>query len=549
MRFRNFLFKILSNTKINYKTKMRIVKPFYLSAVLALALTGCGTTAKMISTPVENIDAVPLKTVKLSEDDLKRWSHLDLVKDTIPGMSVDKAYAELLKGKKSTKVIVGIVDSGVDINHEDLKAVIWTNPKEIAGNGKDDDKNGFIDDVHGWNFLGDAVNEQLEMTRIVKAGPTNPDYAKAKAALDVELEGLNGTKAQIDMIVKAEKALEEHLKNPNFTLADVKAMTTTDETLLQYKGMFSNILARQDKAAFDERLKGGIKQVDDQLKYNYNVNFDGRTVVGDNPNDINDTKYGNNNVVGPDAEEALHGTHVAGIVAQVRNNGLGGDGIANNVAIMAVRAVPNGDEYDKDIALGIRYAVDNGAKVINGSFGKYFSPHKEWVQDALKYAAKKDVLVIFAAGNDSKNLDTENKYPSDSYDGAPEISDNVLIIGALNNQYGTNLVAPFSNYGKNNVDIFAPGMQIYATVPNDKYRYLQGTSMASPNVAGVAALIRSYYPKLSAAQVKQIIMASGTPLKNDVLVGEDQHKANFSEISKTGKIVNAYNALLMASKM
>lgn len=528
---------------------MRIVKPFYLAAVLALALTSCKTSSKMISTPVENIDAVPLKTVKLDENDLKRWSHLDLVKDTIPGMSVDKAYAELLKGKKSKKVIVGIVDSGVDINHEDLKAVIWTNPKEIAGNGIDDDKNGYIDDVHGWNFLGDAVNEQLEMTRIVKAGPSNPDYAKAKAALDEEMEGLNGTKNQIDMILKAEKALEEHLKNPNFTLADLKAMTTTDETLTQYKEMFSRILARQDKAAFDERLKGGVKQVNDQLNYNYNVNFDGRSIVGDNPDDIKDTKYGNNNVVGPDAEEALHGTHVAGIVAQVRNNGLGGDGIADNVAIMAVRAVPNGDEYDKDIALGIRYAVDNGAKVINGSFGKYFSPHKEWVQDALKYAAKKDVLVIFAAGNDSKNLDTENKYPSDSYDGAPEISDNVLIIGALNNQYGTNLVAPFSNYGKNNVDIFAPGMQIYATTPNNSYRYLQGTSMASPNVAGVAALIRSYYPKLSAAQVKQIIMESGTPLKNEVLAGEDQHKANFSEISKTGKIVNAYNALLMASKM
>jgi len=538
----------MSNNKL-IQIKMRILKPFYLAAVLALALTSCKTSSKMISTPVENIDAVPLKTVKLNENDLKRWSHLDLVKDTIPGMSVDKAYAELLKGKKSKKVIVGIVDSGVDINHEDLKAVIWTNPKEIAGNGIDDDKNGYIDDVHGWNFLGDAVNEQLEMTRIVKAGPSNPDYEKAKAALDEEMEGLNGTKNQIDMILKAEKALEEHLKNPNFTLADLKAMTTTDETLTQYKEMFSRILARQDKAAFDERLKGGVKQVNDQLSYNYNVNFDGRSIVGDNPDDIKDTKYGNNNVVGPDAEEALHGTHVAGIVAQVRNNGLGGDGIADNVAIMAVRAVPNGDEYDKDIALGIRYAVDNGAKVINGSFGKYFSPHKEWVQDALKYAAKKDVLVIFAAGNDSKNLDTENKYPSDSYDGAPEISDNVLIIGALNNQYGTNLVAPFSNYGKNNVDIFAPGMQIYATTPNNSYRYLQGTSMASPNVAGVAALIRSYYPKLSAAQVKQIIMESGTPLKNEVLAGEDQHKVNFSEISKTGKIVNAYNALLMASKM
>lgn len=528
---------------------MRTFKPFYVSAIAALVLASCGTTSKMITTPAENVDAIQIKSTKLQEKDLQRWSHLDLVRDTVPGMSVDRAYAELLKGKKGKKVIVGIVDSGVDINHEDLKAVIWTNPKEIAGNGIDDDKNGYVDDINGWNFLGDAVNEQLEMTRIVKQGPSASEYAKAKAALDVELEGLNGQKNQIETILKAEKALEDYLKNPNFTLADIKEITTTDETLSQYKAMFTQILARQDKAAIDERLKRGFKQVNDQLSYNYNVDFDGRSIVGDNPNDINDTKYGNNNVVGPDAEEALHGTHVAGIVAQVRNNNLGGDGVSNMVEIMAVRAVPNGDEYDKDIALGIRYAVDNGAKVINGSFGKYFSPHKEWVQDALKYAAKKDVLVIFAAGNDSKDLDVHNKYPSDSYDGAPEISDNVLIIGALNVTYGTNMVAPFSNYGTKNVDIFAPGMQIYATTPNNTYKYLQGTSMASPNVAGVAALIRSYYPKLSAAQVKQIIMNSGTPLKNKVLVDEDQHEANFSEISKTGKIVNAYNALLMASQM
>ncbi|HBK83342.1 MAG TPA: peptidase S8, partial [Flavobacterium sp.] len=287
----------------------------------------------------------------------------------------------------------------------------------------------------------------------------------------------------------------------------------------------------------------------DQLNYNLNVDFDGRKIVGDNPNDIKDTKYGNNNVVGPDAEEALHGTHVAGIVAQVRNNGKGGDGIANMVEIMTIRAVPNGDEYDKDIALGIRYAVDNGAKVINGSFGKYFSPQKEWVLEALKYAAEKDVLVIFAAGNDSKNLDVVNKYPSDSYNGAPEISNNVLLVGALNATYSSYMVAPFSNYGKKNVDVFAPGMQIYATVPNNKYKFLQGTSMASPNVAGVAALIRSYYPKLTAAQVKQIIIESGTPLKNTILVGEEQKKSSFSEISKSGKIVNAYNALIMASKM
>jgi subtilisin family serine protease len=528
---------------------MKIFKPFYVSAALALVMASCGGVAPMISTPAENIDAIQTKTTRLSENDLQRWSHLDLVKDSVPGMSVDKAYAELLKGKKATKVIVGIVDSGVDINHEDLKAVIWKNPKEIAGNGKDDDKNGFIDDINGWNFLGDAVNEQLEMARIVKAGPNAPEYAKAKANLDKEIAGAMAQKNQIETILKAGKALEEHLQNSDFTLAQVKAMTTTDETLLGYKSMYSQFLARQDKKAFDERLKGGLKQSTDQLSFNLNADFDGRKIVGDNPNDINDTKYGNNNVIGPDAEEALHGTHVAGIVAQVRGNGKGGDGVANMVEIMALRAVPNGDEYDKDIALAIRYAVDNGAKVINGSFGKYFSPQKEWVIDAMKYAAKKDVLVIFAAGNDSKDLDVVNKYPSDSYDGAPEISDNVLIIGALNATYSSNMVAPFSNYGKKNVDVFAPGMQIYATTPNNNYRYLQGTSMASPNVAGVAALIRSYFPKLSAAQVKQIIMNSGTPLKNTILVGEEQDKANFAEISKSGKIVNAYNALLMASKL
>jgi subtilisin family serine protease len=526
-----------------------VFKPLYLSAAIALALTSCGSTSKMVSAPVESIDKMPLKTTPLAEKDLQRWSHLDLVKDTVPGMSVDKAYTELLKGKKGTKVIVGIVDSGVDINHEDLKAVIWTNPKEIAGNNIDDDKNGYIDDVHGWNFLGNAVHEQLEMTRIVKQGPNTPDYAKAKAQLDEEVQGLQGQKQQLDMILNAEKAIKTHLNKDNFTLDEVKKIESTDQSLLQAKAMFTQILTSTSKADFDKEIEGFKDYVYGQLNYNLNVDFDGRKVVGDNPNNINDTKYGNNNVVGPEPKEAKHGTHVAGIVAQVRGNKKGGDGVANNVAIMAVRAVPDGDEYDKDIALGIRYAVDNGAKVINGSFGKYFSQHADWVVDAIKYAASKDVLIVFAAGNDSKDLDTENKYPTDSYNNEPEFANNVLIIGALNVDYGSKMVASFSNYGKNNVDIFAPGMKIYATTPLNTYEYLQGTSMASPNVAGVAALIRSYYPSLSANQVKQVIMDSGTSLTNMISVGEDRHKANFTEVSKTGKIVNAYNALLLAEKM
>ena len=524
-------------------------KPLYLSFALAIVLFGCGST-KMVSTPVENIDKMPLKTTPLKEKDLQRWSHLDLVKDTVPGMSVDKAYAEVLKGKKGTKVIVGIVDSGVDINHEDLKSVIWTNPKEIAGNNIDDDKNGYIDDIHGWNFLGDAVHEQLEMTRIVKKGPNTPDYERAKAKLEEDIKGLQQDKQQLDMILNAEKAIKSYLNKDNFTLEEVIKIETKDQSLLQAKAMFSQFLTGMTKADFDKEIIDFKDHVYGQLNYNLNVEYDGRKIVGDNPDDIKDTKYGNNNVVGPEPKEAKHGTHVAGIVAQVRGNKKGGDGVASSVvSIMAVRAVPDGDEYDKDIALAIRYAVDNGAKVINGSFGKYFSQNKEWVIDAIKYAASKDVLVVIAAGNESYDLDVTNKYPNDTYDGSPEFANNVLIIGALTPDYGSKMVASFSNYGKNNVDIFAPGEKIYATTPLNTYEYLQGTSMASPNVAGVAALIRSSIPRLSAIQVKQIIMESGTSLKNMISVGEDKHKANFSEISKTGKIVNAYNALLLAEKV
>lgn len=523
-------------------------KPLYLSLALAFVLFGCGS-AKMVSTPVENIDRMPLKTTPLKEKDLQRWSHLDLVKDTVPGMSVDKAYAEVLKGKKATKVIVGIVDSGVDINHEDLKSVIWTNPKEIVGNNIDDDKNGYVDDIHGWNFLGDAIHEQLEMTRIVKRGSNTPEFDKAKAKLEEDIKGLQQDKQQLDMILNAEKAIKSYLNKENFTLEEVKKIETKDQSLLQAKAMFSQFLTGMTKAEFDKEIIDFKDHVYGQLNYNLNVEYDGRKIVGDNPDDINDRKYGNNNVVGPEPKEAKHGTHVAGIVAQVRGNKKGGDGVASTVSIMAVRAVPNGDEYDKDIALGIRYAVDNGAKVINGSFGKYFSQNKELVIEAIKYAESKDVLLVIAAGNESYDLDVTNKYPNDTYDNSPEFAKNVLIIGALTPDYGSKMVASFSNYGKNNVDIFAPGEKIYATTPLNTYEYLQGTSMASPNVAGVAALIRAYYPSLTAVEVKQIIMESGTSLKNMISVGEDKHKVNFSEISKSGKIVNAYNALLLAEKM
>jgi cell wall-associated protease len=491
------------------------------------------------------------KKGELSEPELQRWSHLDLAKDSIPGMSVDKAYAELLKGKKGVKVIVGIVDSGVDIDHEDLKAVIWTNKKEIVGNGIDDDKNGFIDDIHGWNFLGNDVHETLEMTRIIKKGDDgSATYKSALAAYEERYNKAMKEKQQMDFLIATDKAIQKHLNKENYTVEDLNGIVTTDPDLSKSKMIMTRILTNAGPT-FRAEIEEYTKYVYDQLNYNLNKELDGRKAVGDNPDDIKDTKYGNNIVYGPDKEEALHGTHVSGIIAQVRGNNIGGDGIADNVEIMAIRAVPDGDEYDKDIALAIRYAVDNGAKVINGSFGKSYSPHKQWVFDAIKYAEKNDVLFVHAAGNDGQNIDLDENinFPNDSEDNKKEFASNVLTVGALDNKYGEGVIASFSNYGTINVDVYAPGTEIYATVPNNKYKYEQGTSMASPNAAGVAALIRSYYPKLSAKQVKQILMDSGTPLPAKVVLGENQEPKTAADSSKSGKIVNAYNALLMAEKM
>lgn len=503
-----------------------------------------------ISLQAQNSTPYTAKKGKLTEEQLKRWSHLDLQKDSVPGMSVDRVYSELIKNRKAKKVVVGVIDSGVDIEHEDLKSVVWTNPKEIAGNGIDDDKNGFVDDLHGWNFLGDSGFETLEMTRIVRKGDDGSEIYKAAKAEHEKMyqENLQG-KQQVDFIFNAHQTIKDFLKKDNYTLEEMQAIESTDPTVNRSKQIMASVIS-QAGPNFNSALESYKNQVYDMLNYNLNKDFDGRKVLGDDPENFAVKYYGNNVVFGPDKKNAEHGTHVAGIIAQSRSNNLGGDGIANNVEIMAIRAVPNGDEYDKDIALSIRYAVDNGAKVINGSFGKSYSPHKQWVYDAIKYAESKDVLIIHAAGNDAKNIDIEDNFPNDSDDKKTEFASNLVTVGALNRDYGPGLLAPFSNYGKLNVDVFAPGMEIYATTPNNSYEYQQGTSMASPNVAGVAAMIRSYFPNLTAKQVKYILMNSGTPIDFKVEVGGDSKDLRaFNELCSSGKIVNAYNAFKMAEKM
>ncbi|TNJ47102.1 S8 family serine peptidase [Tamlana fucoidanivorans] len=533
---------------------MRTFKLIALSAVSATILFGCGASGDIISTPVENIDNSPLKVSELTEAEAHNWGHLDLVKDTIPGMSVDKAYAELIKKKKGKKVIVAVIDSGIDIDHEDLSANIWTNSDEIPNNGKDDDGNGYIDDIHGWNFLGKGYDEQLEYVRILAKGDTtDPDYKRAEETYQKEYPKYQERKTQYDQIYqrikRADEILADHLGKKDYTKDDVNAIKTEDQDLNQAKQiaqyMYSNNLESLNAAL--KEIEKDLEGINERLNYHLNKDFKGR-VNGDNANDMSTKYYGDANVK-PIKKSESHGTHVAGIIAAVRNNGKGANGVANNVEIMSVRVVPNGDEYDKDVALGIRYAVDNGAQVINGSFGKSFSPHSDWVREAIAYASEKDVVFVHAAGNDSNNVDIEPNFPDDNIDGK-EISETYIRVGALSPNYGSNLVAGFSNYGKQNVDVFAPGASIYSTFPENDYKSIGGTSMAAPAVAGVAALIRSYYPNLSAAQVKQIIMDSGLAIKRKVIVGGDaQDVRPFADLSKSGKMVNAYNALIMAAKM
>lgn len=495
------------------------------------------------------------------------WQNLDLKTDSIFGISTEKAYNELLKGKKSVPVIVAVLDGGVDIAHEDLKSIVWLNKKEKAGNGKDDDRNGYIDDIHGWNFLGSSkgsVNyETLELTRLVrrdsakfanadatsvKAGdlPAFETYQKNRAELDKELaearigfDRFSGIKNAIDALVKK-------IGKENPSVEDFRTFKPADEM----EANIQRIMVTQlTNSSFDEFYKSQIIPAYDhyknQVEYNLNVNYDPRPIVGDDPNNSKERFYGNNDVAGPDAK---HGSHVAGIIGAVRNNELGIKGVADHVIIMGVRNTPNGDERDKDVANSIRYAVDNGAKVINMSFGKSYSWDKAAVDAAVKYAVSKDVLLIHAAGNDNKDLEVEPNFPDPEYIGGGKAA-SWITVGASGWTNDGTIKANFSNYGKTKVDVFAPGVDINSTVPGSKYEKLSGTSMASPVVAGLAGLIRSYYPKLTAVQVKDIILKSVIKVDQSVEIKTDTagKSVPFSDLCVTGGIVNAYEALKLAA--
>jgi subtilisin family serine protease len=498
------------------------------------------------------------------------WQNLDYKKDKIYGTSVERAYKKLKLKNKNT-VIVAIIDSGVETDHPDLQANIWVNSKEIANNGKDDDNNGYIDDINGWDFLGNAkgediAHETLESTRTVMDLREKALKIDSLTTNPAEIEILKKYKLGLADLERRKNKLKEQgadqfigiyesLKDAEVIIKEAFKVDKVTDDVLEKIDEDSSKELQFAASVFEVKKQIGMSQAQldeayeyfhGQLAYNLNLNYNPRTIIGDDPTNTAHRNYGNNEVEGPDAG---HGTHVAGIIGAIRGNS-GINGVASNVKMMAIRAVPDGDERDKDIANAIRYAVDNGAQIINMSFGKSQSPQKQAVDDAVRYAATKNVLMIHAAGNDGKNLDVQtDNFPKTTYlDGTK--APNWMEIGALSYLPGKDMVASFSNYGKNSVDLFAPGVDIDSCQPNGEYKENSGTSMAAPVVAGVAALILSNYPNLTAVQLKQILRESAErPLGVQVNVPESDKTDDFANLSETGGIVNAYKALVLAKKM
>jgi subtilisin family serine protease len=548
---------------------------------LAVAIAACapGAAAPPASpTPVVEPVTPPTPPVEAAflpalETAPAGWWLLDPETDNVAGAAVERAYRELLAGREPARtVVVAIIDSGVDTAHVDLRPVLWRNPGEVPGTGRDDDGNGYVDDVFGWNFIGgpDGRNvdaDTYELTRLyascavaLEAEPaTQPggtvgsggahdcdriavEFADKRSETERTLPRLRELSQVADMVWAM---LEGHMGG-ELTTDRVRALATPRRDLMQARDIY---LELDQHGITPDLLRREIERVGKRLEYSYDPGFDPRPIVGDDYDDVTERFYGNRDVTGPDP---AHGTGVAGIVAAVRDNGSPVSGIASAARIMAIRAVPDGDERDKDVANAIRYAVDQGAHIINMSFGKGYSPQKAAVDAAVRYADERGVLLVNAAGNDGKDLGIEESFPSRFYlDG--DTARHWIQVGASSWHGGERLAAVFSNYGMGHVHVFAPGVDILSTAPGDEYEAASGTSFAAPVVSGLAALLMSYFPELSAADVRSIILESATPLGHrSVLVpggAGDERMARFADLGASGGIVNAYKAVRLAQQM
>ncbi|PLX05765.1 MAG: peptidase S8 [Marinilabiliales bacterium] len=458
--------------------------------------------------------------------------------------------------KPKRTVIVAVIDSGIDIMHEDLEGQIWTNDDEIPDNNIDDDDNGYTDDVHGWNFIGNANGENVnyenyEYTRIVKKSEESDYLSKAKEQYNKELkyreDNIKGFKNFEKSYYSAKELILKETGVEVNSLEDLKKVDSKNENVLNAKNF---LLEKYSLGFTEEALEEVLEMNQEYLDYYLNLDFNPREIVGDDPNDFDDRNYGNNDVIGPSYD---HGTSTAGVIAAVRGNGIGIDGIATDVEIMTLRVVPDGDERDKDIAIAIIYAVDNGANIINMSFGKQYSPNKEFVDFAVKYAQDHNVLLVHSAGNYGVDLDLYPSYPSDRLNDNTELK-NWISVGASSIEIDKYFVGIFSNYGKEYVDIYSPGVDVISLYGDSRYRGSSGTSIAGPIVSGIAALIWSYYPDLTASEMVTILKESSYKPKKNLKVlkpdleNEKRKKVKFSELSESGGIVNAYEAFKLAGE-
>ena len=494
----------------------------------------------------------------------QHWHLKDIIQDTIPGISYNKAYNTLLKHKPATPTTIAILDTKIDLNHEALKNKIWLNTKEIPNNDIDDDKNGYIDDTNGWNFLGNDTGESIvienyQYVRIVRhhkerfENPNNTDtispeyknYMRAKKHYEKELAYLKGryerSKKMMNFYYESRAALKEYFPDYTYSYEVLNKIDTAGNGLAKYVIDIGEMLYYKDT---DENMERNyIKNINNYTK-KVNINYFPRKLIGDDPTNIKDSIYGNNKI-STHSKHINHATRTSGYAASIIDT--------DNIKLMPITVLPEGGGInDKDTALAIRYAVNNGAKVINMSFTENFAFNTTWLKEAFLYAEQHNVLIVSSAGNGGKNLDNELYiYPNDTYNNEPEFCDNFLSVGASSKDINSNLIT-FSDYEKEKVDVFAPGVNIYTTLPNNKYHFDSGSSLSSSLTASVAALLFSYYPNLTASQVKHIIMDSGIeytfPVKTPTK--EDNTKTTpFNEISKSGKIVNVYNALIMADEI
>jgi subtilisin family serine protease len=541
---------------------LRIVLP-----ALAATLAACSPSTPATSAPTPSpAPTQPAPQVQPSEPVThelpQNWHLLDATTDKYPGISLLKAERELLQGRAPARtIVVAVIDNGVDTAHAALRPRLWTNPKETPGNNRDDDGNGYVDDTWGWNLIGgpDGRNVDKDTYEVARLAAQCADSAQRARmtryrddcpAIQAELqekrqeaEQILNQVRQIDMLLSQIMPFLRRATGVDTpTVQQVRAIRTSNDTVNQARQIFLNMDAQGISPSVIAEAKDAYTG---QLEYSYNPKFDPRSIVGDAYADTAAKRYGNRDVTGPGPD---HGTHVAGIIAGVRE--AGATGIASNVRIMSLRAVPDGDERDKDVANAIRYAVDHGAHIINMSFGKGWSPYKKYVDDAIRYADSRGVLMVHGAGNDGENVDSASNYPSPVFL-TRDRARNWIEVGATSWHPGDSLVAPFSNFGRTTVDVFAPGVDIYSTVPNGKFKKESGTSMASPVVAGVAAMLMSYFPGLTAADVKRILVETSTKLPDLMVVrpGEDGPKVRFSDLSASGGIVNAYAAVRAAMSL